>query len=68
MLLPNVTLTAQGIERMRQGKLAIPPAPLAAEVIEVAVFDETGRLVAVAEARCDGQLQPTKVLPPDRTA
>jgi tRNA pseudouridine55 synthase len=66
--LPIVTLNAQAIERMRQGKLALPPITLAAEVSEVAVFDETGRLAAVAEVRGKGLLQPTKVLPPPRTA
>jgi tRNA pseudouridine55 synthase len=67
MSLPNVTLNAQAIEHMRQGKLASAPAPLRAEGTEVAVFDDKGCMAAVATVRADGLLQPTKVLAPPKT-
>ncbi len=62
--LPRTVLGAECLIRLRQGKMVPLPAPLDYAATEVAVFDESGYLAAVAEMCDGGLLQPVKVFPP----
>jgi tRNA pseudouridine55 synthase len=61
--IPRTTLGAEYLVRIRQGKMVSLPAHLDPAGTEVAVFDESGNLAAVAETRDGGLLQPIKVFP-----
>jgi tRNA pseudouridine55 synthase len=62
--LPPVTLQAKVLDELRQGKRVPVPVALDYETAEVAIFDQSGKLAAIAVVNADEKmLRPVKVLP-----